>query len=346
MLLLETGNVVGGFAVVVLAVASMARPPIVPDRLWRFACWLAVTEIVVYQHAPAGRWRIIGMVAAPVAFGVIFAIEAHRDRKDDRPQTLPIPVFTIEPRYLGSSPPQVRLFVRNEGPGPIRQGALLNLLVPRALVSFRGAGPQPGQVIDSDENLDSGTGAKDVAAWLWTSNAPATMEPRIAYPFDYLIDDPRPGAYPFLLRIVQDEQRKEAAGDLTIPDGSAKATVTTVAQAPTSLGTATPGELGVSTVRATLARLIEEGAANRDRYTDRFGMKPNVDGVPRDPDEMKARIAEWVDRAKQFVARAIPDWADEFRAERLWNLKDGSYVREYMDARLNELRSIRERVPD
>jgi hypothetical protein len=254
-----------------------------------------------------------------------------------------LPDFTLEARYLGRMPPQVRLFIRPTGPASIRKGTLFNLLVPRALGSFKWTGSQPQSLMDSDENLDSDTGVREVPAWLWVCDAPVEMKPGIAYPLDYVIGNPRPGRYPLLLRIVGDGERKEAGDSLVVPEESAAS-----ARAPdaprSSLGTATPGSLRPATVRETLARLIEEGAALRDRYTDILGMRPVVDGEDRDPDEMKARIAEWVTRTKLFVRAEAQEWSDDFHGDRLMNLNDGRYVRDFMETRLNELRSIRERV--
>ena len=93
-----------------------------------------------------------------------------------------------------------------------------------------------------------------------------------------------------------------------------------------------------------IARLIREGEDLSSRYTDAFGMKPVIDGEPRNPDEMQVMIFNWVARCDHFVKFNLLKWHDHFHARPIENLKDHTYIRSYISDRIDELRGIRDRL--
>jgi hypothetical protein len=86
--------------------------------------------------------------------------------------------------------------------------------------------------------------------------------------------------------------------------------------------------------RMVLAELIREGEELRDRYTDAFGLMPNVD-----PDEMKLMILAWAERVRTFVDTDVREWHNLFHAKPLWSLTD-RFIRDYFADRLGELQTI------
>jgi hypothetical protein len=93
-----------------------------------------------------------------------------------------------------------------------------------------------------------------------------------------------------------------------------------------------------------IARLIREGEELSSRYTDRFAMKPVIDGEPRNPDEMQVMIFNWVARCDDFVQSNLLNWHDHFHARPIENLNDHTYIRAYISDRIEELRWIRDRL--
>jgi hypothetical protein len=93
-----------------------------------------------------------------------------------------------------------------------------------------------------------------------------------------------------------------------------------------------------------IARLIREGEELSSRYTDAFGMKPVIDGEPRNPDEMQVMIFNWVARCDDFVQSNLLKWHDHFHARPIENLSDHTYIRAYISDRIEELRWIRDRL--
>jgi hypothetical protein len=65
---------------IVLAVGGMARPPLIPEMLWRFIAWAGAVELLLWAAAHSGRmpsdfvWGVASL-AGPLILGTLFWLE-------------------------------------------------------------------------------------------------------------------------------------------------------------------------------------------------------------------------------------------------------------------------------
>jgi hypothetical protein len=73
-----------GIAAVVCVVVGMGRPPLIPDRIWRFLCWSAAIELGLWIWDPPNRAHWLLGICSPFVLGALFIVEARWETDGER----------------------------------------------------------------------------------------------------------------------------------------------------------------------------------------------------------------------------------------------------------------------